>query len=382
MSNDCIRSAAALCLLVLSNAACKPRAFNEKAKPKMIGSPLEGISEKHRKSVAALRSPVGTKIENCTGTVICTGKDETWVLTAAHCKVNMGTEVSFGARRSAPDFKCATKKAIPHPNYAPGPNKVEYDIALVEIDCSSNAGSLNCVPMADELPEKAGFNSKGEIVGDGIGSKLRVVGFGRNAQGNNDPGLEGDAYFAMLQDTTNTIAAYTPEAKTNFGDSGGPLLYKDTILGALNRPDTQGNFSFYANVVNGPFRQWVNDTIGIQSSPKPAKDGGGQNTKTQAGASASTAPAPADSVSEETVTDACLRKAVELARLDIAKQKGLEGKDLYVSFLNARSGMRVEGDKLPSTTFAVTSKSSNSVFSYEVFVRPGVCKPEKLLARE
>jgi secreted trypsin-like serine protease len=163
----------------------------------------------------------------CTGTLIA----PTVVLTAGHCVIMRLEGFYLGAGKAEEAVlspadtmvRYAIQDVLPHPKYSGGtcPNKTP-DLALVQL----KTAVTGVTPVA--------YNS-GDAPADG--DVLRTVGFGiyDGADGKRTYGQKREATSKVQGDPKeNSITVKMESGVADSGDSGGPLLDADVIVGVTS----------------------------------------------------------------------------------------------------------------------------------------------------
>ncbi|WP_041684408.1 S1 family peptidase [Renibacterium salmoninarum] len=180
----------------------------------------------------------------------CTGEaiSSEWILTAQHC-IDRTSSMNVYYSNSTTNRGTAIKAD----NWVGSDNG---DVALVHLSQSKNLGSYPTV--ADSYSANAG-------------DKGIVMGYGRRANAAQSDGL----YQANVQVLGSSTDAYNGTAvhikgvngASNHGDSGGPLLIGNQIVGVCSTGDSSDPGadihagSNYANLTDS--RQWISDTAGV-----------------------------------------------------------------------------------------------------------------------
>ncbi len=138
----------------------------------------------------------------CTGTLITSSI----VLTAAHCNVPEGSDVTFELENDQ-EMTVSVSKVSAYRLYSEG----TADIALLLL---SEPIDLEPIKLAGEMPA-GGYG----------GQTLRVVGFGASRAGGSGVGTKREADFPIEYQTDEAIVGGNQSTSLCFGDSGGPALY-------------------------------------------------------------------------------------------------------------------------------------------------------------
>lgn len=152
----------------------------------------------------------------CTGTLIAPNV----VLTAGHCVRQPVRDFVTTAGSIDPTVHHRVKAQLAHPSYSPGggcPNST-LDIGLLELEA----------PATGITPKTFGGAPT-------AGSSCRAVGFGRHQNGAT---LERERSYAADETILSVaIASFQVTTGTGIadkGDSGGPLLCNDSVVGAVS----------------------------------------------------------------------------------------------------------------------------------------------------
>ena len=174
--------------------------------------------------VRAVTSP--TTLSLCTGSLI----KSNIMITAAHCAFNDGkpltkVDVSFSSRPNIGlplgDKAWVAGRIIPNPawNGNDGTRGGE-DVAVIVLD-----RDVNITPMKLAKAPAAG-------------ATVTAVGFGWNDHVSSGDQIKRQVAIPVTQVTAHEIAAGKDNLGTCHGDSGGPLLLNDKIVGIVSYGDT------------------------------------------------------------------------------------------------------------------------------------------------
>ncbi|GGJ77785.1 hydrolase [Pilimelia anulata] len=161
--------------------------------------------------------------QNCSGTIIASR----WVLTAKHC-ANANNKFLIGnIDREAGQPRTATR-SVSHPS---------ADIILYEIN---EAVSTTYAKLTSAAPS--------------VGSTEQAYGYGRTEAGRDSRYLKV-ANMRITKVGSVFIDAAKADGYTGPGDSGGPILQNQELIGVHSYGDTNAGTSGHVNVAT--YRQWI-----------------------------------------------------------------------------------------------------------------------------
>lgn len=216
----------ALLITVVATGCAAPQEMPEE-KGESSELILGGTDDSGHDAVAIVRAVTSpTTVSLCTGTLIRSNI----MITAGHCAFNGTTQlhdvdVSFAARPniSAPlgDKSWVAGKIFPNPQYT-GVGGSGEDVAVIVLD-----RDVAITPM--KLAKAPA-----------VGSTVTAVGYGWNAQGTSPSGDTSKRKVAIpvTKVDAHEIAAGRDNLGTCHGDSGGPLLQNERIVGLVSYGDT------------------------------------------------------------------------------------------------------------------------------------------------
>ncbi len=226
---------------ILSTAILNAMIFGSFACANETGSDLKisgGSSTNAYPAVVALTAANG---QRCSGTFIAGNL----ALTAAHCIAS--SPISY--------YQSYQGRAHSMPNFFSNQtfSSAAHDIAVVVFDQNVAPAIMSLAPS---LPNHI---SSATIVGLGITNT-------------------GSAFGTKRTGSTHNVQVHTPaqdvilatngpgNATGNLGDSGGPILVNDTIVGVFSKSNPTSYA--YANAADGINRNWINGFLG-SSAPQP-----------------------------------------------------------------------------------------------------------------
>jgi hypothetical protein len=169
-----------------------------------------------------LDDPAVVRVEGglapCTGTLIA-GRV---VLTAAHCVELPPTDVFFGTDAAGRGDRVGVIAHARHPAF--DPIRVTNDVALILLARSPP------VPPASWTAGNAG-------VASWIGSDVRLVGFGLTTPGEPPPTEKRTGTARILSADVEELLLGADRSLPCLGDSGGPLLVADRVIGVVSTGD-------------------------------------------------------------------------------------------------------------------------------------------------
>ena len=159
------------------------------------------------------------------------------LLTAAHCVDHPGFTfgVFYGADATPFDTldklipQLAAVSAVhPHPSYSPDPPTFNADIAVVnlaaDVPSSITPLQINRTPPVEAM----------------VGLDVKIIGYGQTTFGQNNSAKYSAITQIFALDPDDTILIGSADARTCVGDSGGPALLSNVVLGVDSYSDTTG----------------------------------------------------------------------------------------------------------------------------------------------
>ncbi len=165
------------------------------------------------------------------GKYICSGSiiTRTSVLTAAHCLVGYNT-ITISHRNASVD----AKEGFYHGSYRGGvtPN----DLAILKVPTEfTDAANFSPLPL----------NISQEVAN---GESLAIFGFGRNENDEIDLSYPKAAYVTFTGIVNGMISTVGLSGFARGGDSGGPAVYNNALLGVLSGSIDELQTNFYVNL--------------------------------------------------------------------------------------------------------------------------------------
>lgn len=183
--------------------------------------PTRTVTEAITSGVVDPGDPAVARIEGglspCTGTLVA----DRVVLTAAHCVDLPPTSAFFGADSAGAGDRVSVIAQVAHPAY--DPLRIENDVALILLERSP---AVVPVPWIGGAP-----------IGLWVGAQVRLVGFGVTAAGESLQTRKsmGTARISAAGDTELRCTA--DPSLPCFGDSGGPVLSGEQLIGVVSSGD-------------------------------------------------------------------------------------------------------------------------------------------------
>jgi V8-like Glu-specific endopeptidase len=226
---------------------------------------LGGTDDTGHTSVAIVRVFIDANSwQQCTGTLIAPNM----VMTAGHCAFNgqqrlSAADVSFS---NTPDQSIGegasgylTGAIVPNPAYT-GALGAGQDVSVVVLDAPVQGRAAMAIGNAPT-----------------VGSSVTAVGYGRNQQGteNVGSGVKRQVSIAVSAVTDHEITAGQDNLGTCHGDSGGPIIQNNTVVGIVSYGDTadcHGASHFTRTDDIADFLQEVADAAASDNAPPAAPD--------------------------------------------------------------------------------------------------------------
>ncbi|KAI4454419.1 trypsin [Holotrichia oblita] len=191
-----------------------------------------------------------TKSLKCGGAIIKTNV----ILTAAHCLSNKGLHVYTGIQalddvQNSKPYR--VKQVIKYPKYR---GQAGYDIGLIILSTHIRlTPTVKVIPITNTSPR--------------IGSKVTVVGFGGVRC--DDPGTGSSAchvlYSEFLRYAVIKVMKYNHRVihtkgssqSTCYGDSGGPIVYGNRVIGLVSSGEYANCTGYDVQVAVAPYYGWI-----------------------------------------------------------------------------------------------------------------------------
>ncbi|KAJ8672561.1 hypothetical protein QAD02_003820, partial [Eretmocerus hayati] len=202
------------------------------------------------------------------GVLICGGAviAESWILTAAHCIAGeVSLTVMVGSTiRSFGDEEHEVKRTIPHPAFNSKTN--ENDIALIQLTTKIKSNSKqwpisisNKRPKAGQIMKVSGFGRESKTTGRSPIVKSMKV-----------PVIENQKCQEVYKKkgyviTKNMFCAQADVSDAGDGDSGGPGIINNLLVGIVSFGTNQAKRSRFPGVYTNVFyfRDWIENETGI-----------------------------------------------------------------------------------------------------------------------